>query len=164
VSAPGAAVADWRSPRARVAWLLVLAWLAMIFTFSSDLFSASTTGSLVRPILEWLFPDWTPAEIWRLHYAIRKSAHPTVYGVLALFAFRALRLSFAHGALRHAAFALLLVLAVAASDELRQSSSRARTGSAADVGYDLAGGLAALGLRQLAVSVRQLARGRSGWV
>jgi VanZ family protein len=160
MSAPAARAPHWRDPRARRAWALVAVWLALIFTFSSDVFSASSTGSWVGPFLRWLFPDWTPLEIWRLHYAIRKSAHPTVYGVLALLAFRALRLSSAAGAWRHAALALALVLAVATSDEYRQSLSRARTGALRDVGYDLAGGLAALALRgALGLVVR---RGRAG--
>jgi VanZ family protein len=164
VSAPAATVPSWRSPRARVAWLLVVAWLAVIFTFSSDLFAAPSTESWVRPLLVWLFPDWTAAEIWRLHYAIRKSAHPGVYAVLALLAFRALRLSFARSALWHAALALLLVLGVALSDELRQSRSRARTGSPVDVGYDLAGGSGALALRQLLASLFRRGRRPAGEV
>jgi VanZ family protein len=160
MSAPGTQAMHWRSPPARRAWALVAVWLVLIFTFSSDIFSASSTGSWVGPFLRWLFPDWTPTEIWRLHYALRKSAHPTVYGVLALLAFRALRLSSAAGAWRHAALALALVLAVASSDEYRQSLSRAPTGALRDVGWDLAGGVAALALRgafELA-----LRRGRAG--
>lgn len=158
MSVAPAAAPHWRSPRALRAWLLVAVWLALIFTFSSDVFSANSTGSLVGPILRWLFPDWSAGEIWRLHYFIRKSAHPTVYGVLALLGFRALRLSSAAGAGRHAGLALLLVLAVAASDELRQSRSRARTGSQVDVGYDLAGGAAALALRGLGAAALRIAR------
>ena len=136
----------WRLPAAIYAWLLVFAWLGLILLFSSDVFSAPTTGSLVGPILRWLFPDWSASEIWRLHYAIRKTAHVSVYGVLALLSFRAFRLSLEASTLRHAALALALVVVSAATDEYRQSLSRARTGSLADVGYDLAGGVAVLTL------------------
>jgi VanZ family protein len=126
--------------------VLVGAWLALILAFSSDAFSAHSTGSWLRPLLRWLFPDWSAAAIRELHFAIRKAAHVSVYGVLALLSIRALRLSFAGTALRHGALALALVLAAAATDEIHQSLSRRRTGSVADVGLDAAGGLAAIGL------------------
>jgi VanZ family protein len=134
------------SPPALRAWLLVIVWLAMIMLFSSDAFSAASTASLLRPFLRWLLPDWTPAAIADLHYAIRKTAHVSVYGVLALLNFRALRLSQPATAARHAGLTLLLVFIVASGDEYRQSFSRARTGAFTDVIYDLTGGLAALGL------------------
>jgi VanZ family protein len=150
------------SPPALRAWALVLAWLIAILVFSSDPFSASTTGSLLGPFLRWLFPDWSPGEIWRLHYTIRKVAHLTVYGVLALLAYRAFALSLPAGRLAIGALSLLLVLAAAASDEYHQSFSRLRTGSLFDVGYDLAGAAAALGLAAMLAGVRDLVRGRRG--
>ncbi len=139
----------WRSGPALRAWALVAIWLTLILLFSSDAFSASSTASLLRPFLRWLLPDWTPAAIASLHFAIRKSAHVSVYGVLALLNFRALRLSQAATLARHAGLTLLLVLVVASGDEYRQSLSRARTGAITDVVYDLVGGLAALGLALL---------------
>jgi len=128
------------------AWLLVLAWLAIITLLSSEAFSATTTGSLLRPILRWLFPEWSAEAIWRLHFAIRKLAHISVYGVLALLSFRAFRLSLEATALRHAGLALSLVLAAAATDEYRQTLTHSRTGALGDVGYDAVGGLIALAL------------------
>jgi VanZ family protein len=133
------------SPALR-AWGLVIVWLTLILVLSSEAFSASSTASQLRPFLRWLLPDWSTASIASLHFAIRKSAHVGVYGVLSWLSFRALRLSQEAPAARHAGLALLLVLVVAASDEYRQSRSRYRTGSLADVGYDLTGGLAGLGL------------------
>jgi VanZ family protein len=134
----------WQGPAALRAWLLVLAWLAVIFLLSSGSFSEPSTGSLLRPFLLWLFPEWSSSEIRALHHLIRKAAHMGVYGVLALLSFRALRLSLAASALRLAGLALALVLGSAAIDEFLQSFSDTRTGSLADVGYDLAGGLVAL--------------------
>ena len=134
----------WRGPTAVRAWLLVLAWLAVILLLSSDSFSATSTGSLLRPLLRWLFPDWSASQIWTLHSAIRKAAHVSVYGILAMLSFRALRLSSEASTLRHAGLALALVLATAATDEIHQTYSRARTGTLSDVGYDFLGGVAAL--------------------
>ena len=156
MSAPPRMGLRWREPAALRAWLLVLGWLAVIFFFSSEAFSEPSTGSLLRPFLRWLFPEWSSSEIRSLHHAIRKAAHMGVYGVLALLSFRALGLSLAANALRLAGLAFALVLGTAASDEFLQSFSETRTGSLVDVGYDLAGALLALLL------LLYLRRGRAG--
>jgi VanZ family protein len=152
----------WQSRAALGAWLLVFAWLALIFFLSSESFSEPSTGSLLRPFLRWLFPEWSSSEIRALHHAIRKAAHMGVYAVLALLSFRALRFSLAAGALRLAGLALALVLGAAATDEFLQSFSRSRTGSPSDVGYDLAGALLALALLLWWRRQRAGIRSRSG--
>jgi len=146
VSAAAQSRPRWQGPTALRAWLLVLAWLALILLFSSESFSEPSTGSLLRPFLRWVFPEWSASEIRTLHHAIRKAAHMGVYGVLAVLSFRAIRLSLEATVLRLAGLALALVLAAAAADEFLQSFSRTRTGSLADMGYDLAGGVAALAI------------------
>jgi VanZ family protein len=146
LSGPSLARSPRLGPRALRAWALVIAWLALILALSSDLFSASETAGLLRPFLRWLLPDWSAASLASLHFAIRKAAHVSVYGVLSWLTFRALRLSQDAPLLRHAGLTLLLVLIVGSSDELHQSRSRARTGAVGDVIFDLTGGLAALGL------------------
>jgi VanZ family protein len=82
----------------------------------------------------------------RAQRIVRRSAHLVEYGVLALLAFRAWRLSLERDLLSLAVLALALVLAVASADETRQSLSSARTGSARDVVWDLSGAVLALGL------------------
>jgi VanZ family protein len=143
------------------AWLLVVAWIAVILLLSSEAFSAASTGSLLRPLLRWLFPDWSAEAIRTLHFAIRKLAHISVYGVLALLGFRALRLSFEATLLRHAGLALALVLAAAATDEYHQSLTRRRTGTLWDVGYDVLGGAVALALLLLWQRARGALRRRA---
>jgi VanZ family protein len=160
MSATGQTGSRWRAPSAQRAWLLVLAWLAIILLLSSESFSAASTGSLLRPVLQWLFPDWGVGEIRKLHVAIRKLAHVSVYGVLALLCFRAFRLSLEATALRHAGLALALVLGAAATDEYRQSLSRYRTGALADVGFDLLGGALALVVLVAGQRVREAIRRR----
>jgi VanZ family protein len=144
------------------AWLLVLAWLAIIFLLSSESFSEPSTGSLLRPFLRWLFPEWSTPEIRSLHHAIRKAAHMSVYGVLALLAFRALRFSLAGSGLRLAGLALGLVFATAATDEFMQAFSKTRTGSLVDVGYDLLGAFVVLGLLVYATRGRAAIHNHSG--
>ena len=153
---------SWRGRDALRAWALVLAWLVIIFLLSSESFSEPSTGSLLRPFLRWLFPEWSTAEIRNLHHAIRKAAHMSVYAVLAWLGFRALRLSLAANALRLAGLALGVVLATAASDEFLQSFSQHRTGSLTDVAYDLAGAILVLALLLYTGRGRALVRNRPG--
>jgi VanZ family protein len=126
--------------RPGLAWLLVAAWALFVLGLGSDAFSASSTSRVLAPLLRWLFPALTPAELMELQHWIRKGAHAFEYGVLAALALRARALSAPGPLLRHACTALALVLAVAAVDEARQSRSSARTGALRDVVLDLSAG------------------------
>ncbi len=128
------------SGRALRAWLAVAACVGVILAFSGDDFSAQSTSRILGPLLRWLFPDLHHATLHAIHLWVRKAAHVTEYAALGLLAFRALRLSLAITLPRSALLGLGVVLAVAAADELRQSFLASRTGSIADVGFDLAGG------------------------
>jgi VanZ family protein len=129
-----------REQRMSWAWLWVAACVAMILQFSSDAYSADTTGRFLLPLLHWLFPDdWRTRRM--AHGLIRKGAHLAEYSLLALLAFRALRLSIGAAPWRIAGLALALVLTVAATDEWRQSLIPTRTGSLADVALDFGGGV-----------------------
>lgn len=132
----------WRrlSTRERRAWLAVAAWIAVILGFSGDEFSAGSTSRIIGPLLQWLFPHLDAAARLALHLWVRKLAHLTEYAALGLLVFRALRLSLAIPLARTALLGLLVVLGVAATDELRQAFLASRTGSLVDVGIDCAGG------------------------
>ena len=132
--------------RAAVAWLLFASCAGLVLYLGSDDFSMSATIGVLGPIIDWLFPDWTALDRWHLHNYLRKSAHSVEYGVLALLAFRAVFVSLETPLARLVALSLLLVLAVAATDELRQAFGASRTGSIRDVGLDLLGAAIALGL------------------
>lgn len=133
--------------RARIAsrWLPPLLWAGAIFWSSTDALSASRTGSVLEPLLRFLFPHldpWWPA---RLHLLVRKSAHFTAYAVLALLLLRALSAGAAQGRrLRWAAWTLAAVSACASLDEYHQSFTRERTSSVYDGLIDIAGGSSAL--------------------
>jgi VanZ family protein len=122
------------------AWLAVAACIGVILAFSGEEFSAGTTSRIIGPLLHWLFPHLDPATLYALHGFVRKGAHVTEYALLGLLAFRALRLSLAISLARTALLGITLVLAVAATDELRQSFLPSRTGSLVDVLIDLSGG------------------------
>lgn len=155
--------ADAASPRGArrksrqviVAWIAVIACIGLVFWAGSEAFSTNSTSRFLRPLLFFLFPEWTTAEIWRAQVWIRKTAHAVEYAALALLAFRALWLSFDTLLSRIAAGALLLALVVATLDETRQGFLRLRTGAPSDVLLDCLGALFAVGLAALYVQRRQ---------
>lgn len=124
-------------------WAVVLAWMALISYLSTDAFSAANTHRYLDPVLRWLFPSISNAELRDAHTVIRKSAHFTeflVLGVLAVWAQRAGR-PIAWQA-RWTLSALLLVVVYASLDEFHQSFVVSRTPSFADTGIDVLGGVA----------------------
>lgn len=126
------------------AWVAVALWIAVILSLGGDGFSGSETSRYLGPLLHWLFPDAGPELLTSFQYAIRKSAHFFEYAMLALLCVRAWRLSTRWSPLANACASLVLVLAVAAFDESRQSFTQHRTGAASDVALDTFGGAAAL--------------------
>jgi VanZ family protein len=134
-----------------VAWLLFAACAGGVLYLGGTDFSADKTHGILGPLIGWLFPDWTANDRYLLHLRVRKLAHSFEYGVLALAAFHAVFVSLETLIARITAIALLLVLSVAATDELRQSLLATRTGALGDVARDLLG--AVIGLA-LAVALR----------
>lgn len=123
----------------------LLIFIAFIFFNSTAAMSATSTGRILRPVLELLFGKMTNAQyaIWQL--GVRKLAHLSEYALLAWFAARAFATS-TQKFLHHYWFAhaLLLVALCAALDEYHQSFVPSRTGSPYDSLIDISGGAAAL--------------------
>jgi VanZ family protein len=136
----------WRRPRFWLAWGAFVAFAGVVLWLGSGDFGADHTAGYLGPLLEWLFPDMPARDRWLLHVRIRKLAHSVEYGVLALLAFRAVFVSLDAVIARIIAWALALVLLVAAVDESRQVLLPNRTGSAWDVGLDLLGAVIVLSL------------------
>ena len=65
-------------------WLLVLLWMVVIFSASSDTHSYQHSSRLLEPLLHWLFPTMSQAHVEDIHLVIRKCAHLTEYAILAL--------------------------------------------------------------------------------
>ena len=120
-------------------------WLGLIAFASTAGFSASNTSMFIRPLLKWLFPGHSEAELTSLHVLVRKAGHFFEYAVLAFFARRAF-ISSTHLFIRRRWFELALLLVVVNSflDELLQSFVPSRTGSIYDSFIDIAGGLTVL--------------------
>jgi len=124
-------------------WLPLLVWLGVIFLGSTSLMSAEHTSRLIVPILLWLKPGMSPKTIWIILVIMRKCAHVSEYGILALLLWRALRSGPTLRTKLPTLFsAVLLACAVfAASDEFHQSFVKSRTPSVGDVLLDVVGAL-----------------------
>ena len=109
-------------------------WVGVILFLSTSQGSFSETSRIIRPLLEFFFPTALPETLTFYHGIIRKLAHFTEYAILGLLAARAFDVG------RAVLASSVIVIGVAAIDEINQSFNPARTGSVADVLIDLAGG------------------------
>jgi VanZ family protein len=126
--------------------------MAVISLASTETLAASETSRFIGPLLRWLFPGAAPATLEFLHTGIRKFGHLLEFGILALLWYRALAWEVRRWEAKAALRALLLTAAGALLDETHQLFEPSRTGSPADVGWDLMGAGLGLLLRQYAVS------------
>lgn len=131
-------------------WLPAIAWMAVIFSMSTDTFSARNTSLIIGPLLLFFFPGLTSGEIELIHGLLRKFGHFSEYLIFAFLLFRALR-GASPGSLKAKPFlpTFLFTSLYAASDEIHQLYVSSRTASARDVCIDVLGGLFGLGLAAL---------------
>ncbi len=144
-------------------WLVVLIWMALIFSGSSDQKSFQHSR-IIEPFIRWLMPSLSDAQVDSVIFAIRKCAHFTEFAILALLLLRAVRRSGApktgSWSWRSAftSFAVLVMYAI--SDEVHQAFVPTRQASALDVLIDSSGGLAALFIAWALTSCRNRLNGR----
>ena len=130
-------------------WLPPLVWMGVIFLLSTDLGSAEHTSLILEPLLKFFFHGISAEAIGQIHFLVRKTAHLSVYAVLAVLWWRALflgREGRAKSASGCALLALLVSMAYAGSDEFHQSFVGSRTASLHDVMIDSGGALIGLAL------------------
>jgi VanZ family protein len=123
--------------------------MALVLAMSSSALSSENTGGILNPLLTWLLPWLRPEDIKLLHGFVRKAAHVTEYGVLAVLWRRSLVRSGTLGSAAGSWVALGVSVACAAVDETHQASLASRTGSAGDVLLDSLGALVAVVLAGL---------------
>ena len=125
--------------------LPVVLWLCSMFIFSTDAFSKNETSRIIVPVLMYLVPTLSPPRIDFWHTVIRKLGHIGEYTLLAVLAYRCLKIeqiNLSQTKIRTIAF----ILAAALVDEWHQLFTAFRGASIIDVGYDCLGGVWALGL------------------
>jgi VanZ family protein len=125
------------------AWWPAILWSVVIFFASTDTFSATHTGWILRPIFQWLFPNITEDQFDFLHYLTRKSAHLTEYFVFYLLLFRGMRGDRKGWYWTWAFGAWFIAAAYSALDEIHQSFVASRTASPWDSLLDSTGALLA---------------------
>ncbi len=138
-------------------WIPPLVWLAIIWSASTDLFSAEHTGSVLRS-LPWL-RHLSPLEFDRIHFLIRKTAHVIEYAVLGFLFFRSWRHSSSKQIKvfwksRWAVYSVLASVTMAFLDEFHQSFVPSRTSSLRDVALDATGALFSILLIRIWVATR----------
>lgn len=130
-------------------WGPALAWAFVIWTFSTGLFTAENTASIIIPLLHWLFPHASNSTLYHLHHFTRKCGHFFEYFVFSLLLLRAIRGEQRGARLAWALAAIALVFGWAALDEFHQSFVPGRTPAFRDVLLDTAGGSVAQAIAAL---------------
>jgi VanZ family protein len=125
------------------AWWPALLWAGVIFTMSTDTFSAEHTASVFEPILRWMVHSLTEDQFSRIHYFIRKSAHFTEYFVFCLLLYRGVRGERKGWRWTWGAAALFCAAGYSVLDEIHQAFVASRTASPYDSLLDATGAFAA---------------------
>lgn len=149
------------APRALVwlrAWLPALLWAGVIFSMSTDTFSAEHTGSVLEPALRWLIRSLTEEQFDIIHHFIRKSAHFTEYFVFCLLLYRGVREGRPGWRWTWGIAALSCAAGYSVLDEIHQAFVVSRTASAYDSLLDSLGAFAAFAALWVWFYIR---RGRS---
>ena len=124
-------------------WAPAILWAALIWAFSTQVFSGSHTSRIIIPLLEWLFPRAAPETLEALHAVIRKLAHFAEYFVFGLLVLRGVRGERKGWKLSWALATVAIAACYAALDEVHQAFVPERTASPFDSLLDSTGAVAA---------------------
>jgi VanZ family protein len=134
-------------------WGVVLGWMLVISTLSTEPFSAANTNRYLDPILRYLFPHLSPSGFVFAHSIIRKTAHFSEFFVLGTLSFWASRRGrWPRWRAVWMLQALGLAVVYALIDEAHQAFVPNRTSSLADSGIDSIGAAAS----QILIYLRSL--------
>ena len=133
---------------ARSRYAIAALWLAIVLLMGASFFAAQQTAVFVLPVLRFLAPHASFRQLNTIHFGIRKVAHATEYGILALLWFKALVLSARRTPRAAAWIAVSVCVLCAFADEAHQSMLPMRSGSARDFVIDSLAAVGALALAQ----------------
>jgi VanZ family protein len=125
------------------AWWPALVWAGVIFSMSTDTFSAEHTASVFEPILKWMVRSLTDEQFEVIHNLIRKSAHFTEYFIFCLLLYRGVRLGRTGWRWTWGVAALSFAAGYSILDEIHQAFVASRTASPYDSLLDSVGAFAA---------------------
>ncbi|HEY8714642.1 MAG TPA: VanZ family protein [Candidatus Acidoferrum sp.] len=128
-----------RSFQRLMAWMPAMCWAAVIFSLSTDTFSAAHTGRILRLILFSLMPHLPEHTFRTIHFLVRKAAHFTEYFVFCLLLFRGIRGGQRGWRWSWALAALFIAAGYSALDEIHQAFVASRTASPYDSLLDSVG-------------------------
>lgn len=146
-------------PRWLRAWWPALLWAGVIFTLSTDYFSAEHTATILSPLVHWLFPHLTAKQFAHIHHLIRKSAHFSEYFIFYLFIFRGIRGERAGWRWLWGLSAWFVAAGYSILDEIHQAFVASRTASPYDSLLDSVGALVAFLVLALWFHFRRSKRG-----
>jgi VanZ family protein len=126
------------------AWWPALFWAVVIFTMSTDTFSAQHTARFIEPIVRWFKPDLTSHEFLAIHHYIRKCAHFTEYFVFCLLLYRGVRGAQVGWRWTWGLSALFIAASYSALDEIHQAFVASRQASPYDSLLDSIGAFIAM--------------------
>jgi VanZ family protein len=145
-------------------WLVVLLWMALVFSASADSHSYQHSSRILGPLLHWLFPHLSESTLDLLLLLGRKCAHLTEYAVLGALIWRALRRPARNDprpwSWRPVLWSVLCVALYASSDEFHQRFVPSRDPEVRDVAIDTMGGI--LGILAVSGATNWLTRRRRG--
>ena len=121
--------------------------MALIFFGSTDIGSPKHTSRFLVPFLKWLIPDISAETLEAAQLAVRKTAHMSEYGLLALLTWTCRKLETSNWRTwnRKEFWWIVAVCTLyAGTDELHQLFVASRGSSVVDVGIDGVGASAAL--------------------
>lgn len=126
------------------AWWPAIVWSGVIFTMSTDTFSADHTKWFFEPVLRWLIPGLPQSQYDYMHHIIRKCAHFSEYFVYFVLLYRAVRGRRSGWRWSWGLSALFIAAVYSLSDEFHQVFVSSRGPSIYDSLLDTVGAFVAL--------------------
>lgn len=122
-------------------WLAAILWAFVIFYFSTDGFSSSSTSRFICPMIHWLLPGLAHEYDPFINHFVRKLAHLSEYFVLALLVYRGFLGQEGPGSSTRSAWLTLMIIFVyACGDEYHQFFVPSRSADFQDSLIDFLGG------------------------